>query len=223
MKFSFKLFLILIIFNSCRIFGYKEPANDRFIAILNNKKQTTDKGPLLSGVYTLVEYGNSSHIIDSIHKAEGIGFIDPMIFYGNNLVSQASLFSFHSIEWETHLFVDEKEFMLNKPWGVYEIEYDVIKTIKYVSFRGNSHNWDNRYLCYFVGRMEGRTRIVDWQMIPPYPDLTKRELEYEYNQRILVYLKTQKSFEYKPFLLKTNIDSTKVWINKFRNQIFLIN
>jgi len=208
--------LLIISLQSCRIFGYTESPNEQFVEILNKKSQPSDTEPLLDGIYTLTLYDNSSHIIDSIHNVEGAGFICPLIFYGNNLVSRTGLFSFHSEEWLTHLFLDETEFMLNKPWGVYDNENGFIKAIIYVSFRGNSHNWDNRYLCYFEGRMEGREKIVDWHIVPPFPDLTKRELEYKYNQQILKFLKTFKSYEYRPFPMKTNIDSTKVWINKFR-------
>jgi len=213
----FTLLLIIVSFSSCRIFGYIESPNEQFIEMLNNKSQGTEVGPLLSGIYTLALFENSSHIIDSIHIAKGIGFISPLIFYGNNLISRTGQFSFHSMEWESHLFNEEKEFMLSKPWGVYKTENEVIKAICYVSFRGNSHNWDNRYLCYFEGRMEGRTKIVDWHIIPPFPDLKKGELEYSYNQRILTFLKAYKTYEYRPFPMKTNIDSTKIWINQFRN------
>ena len=186
--------------------------------MLNNKNTDVSTGPLLNGVYTMVLYENSTHIIDSIHKVEGNGFITPIILYGNNIFSRTGQFAFHSIEEENHLFNNEKDFMLNKPWGVYQTEKDVIKAICYVSFRGNSHNWDNRYLCYFEGRMEGRAKIVNWHIVPPYPDLTDRELKYEYNQRILKELKANKTYEFRPFAAKTNIDSTKVWINKYKEE-----
>lgn len=184
--------------------------------MLNNKNADVNTGPFLNGVYTMVLYENSSYIVDSINNAEGVGFIDPLIFYGNKIFSCTGLFSFHSIEWENHLFNDEKDFMLNRPWGTYHTENDVIKAICYVSFQGNSGNWDNRYLCYFEDRMEGREKIVNWHIVPPYPDLTARELKYKYNQRILKELKANKTFEFRPFVAKTNIDSTKVWINKYR-------
>lgn len=214
----FTVVLIFISFHSCRLFGYIESPNEQFVKMLNNNNQQNENGPLLDGLYTLVLFNNSSHIIDSIHTARGSGFISPLIFYGNNLISETGLFSFHSIEWENHLFAEGKEYMLNKPWGVYETVNETIKAICYVSFRGNSHNWDNRYLCYFEGRMEGRTRIADGHIVPPFPDLTKRELEYEYNQRILKELKSYKTYEYRPFPMKSNIDSTKVWINKYRHK-----
>jgi hypothetical protein len=207
--------LIVFSLQSCRIFGYTESPNELFVEILNKKNELSDTRLLLNGVYTLTLYYSSSQIIDSIHNVNGAGFISPLIFYGNNLVSETGL-SFHSEEWLTHLFLDEKEFMSNKPWGVYENENGFVKAIIYVSFRGNSHNWDNRYLCYFEGRMEGREKIVDWHIVPPFPDLTKRELKYKYNQQILAYLKALKTYEYRLFPMKTNIDSTKVWINKYR-------
>lgn len=210
-------FIIPILFTTgCRSFGYIEKPSNDFLDLLNAESTNTDI-LFLNGLYQLVEYNGSTNKITETKLREGVGYIDPMYFYGNNVFTRTGGLRSHSDSWESSFFVEQKDFLLNRSsWGVYKVKDSIIYAIAYIYFVSSSDIMNTRYLCYFTGKIKNKSRIEEWQMIPPYPLLTKNQAKLNANISQLMYLKAKKTFVFQKFPIKTSLDSNKVWINKFK-------
>lgn len=219
MRFLLFLFCLVIFLLSCRSIGYLEKPNKDFLELLNRNSDSTKGSLLLNGFYSLIEYDGSKVKIEEIIKSEPDRFIDPMYFYGNNTFLSFRGLQSHSLKWDSCLFYENKQFLLEKgAYGAYQVVDSTIYAIAYTYFVGTSHFLNNMYLCYYKGKILDKSKIVDWQLVPPYPKLLKHQAKLKDNQRKLEYLKVKKSFQFHKSLNKTKLDSTEAWINKYRNK-----
>lgn len=219
MRFFLFLFCLIIFLLSCRSFGYIEKPNKDFLELLNRDFDSTKNSLLLNGFYSLIEYDGSKVKIEEIIKSEPDEIVDPMFFYGNNIFLSFRGLRSHSLKWDSCLFYDNELFLEQKgAWGAYMVVDSTIYAIAYTYFVGTSHVLNNMYLCYYKGRILDNSKIVDWQLVPPYPKLHKHQAMLKDNQRKIEYLKVKKSFQFQQSLNKSNLDSTVVWINKYRSK-----
>lgn len=217
--FEYTFLLVTATLFACRGLGYiQKPSND-LIYQLNNKGNGSTILPSLNGMYHLVEFDRSTNEIETAYTNFGEGIIAPIYFYGNHLLMARGTYFFDcsSLNREYYYFVDYPNSLLDrKLWGVWEVKDSVIHAICYTIFESQSSIWNTYYLCHYQGKLVGNNKIVDWHMIPPYPELSEFQLKFGGNHRQLEYLKAKKTFVFQKFPIKTSLDSNKVWINKFK-------
>lgn len=216
---TYLLAFLVIALVACRSFGFvQRPSND-FLHYLNNNQVNNSVSPSLNGLYHLVEFDKSSKEIETAYTNFGEGIIAPIYFYGNHLIKARGTFYFDcsSINREFYSFKDYPNSLLDsKLWGVWSVSDSMINAICYTIFASQSSIWNCYYLCHYQGKLDGKDRIVDWHMVPPYPELTEFQLSFGVNLRQLEYLKAKKTFVFQKFPIKTALDSNKVWINRYK-------
>jgi len=162
----------------------------------------------------MTDYENT-HIMDSLDKLHKNGFIDPIVFYGNGVFTHLGYRSNYSPDEYEKIFRTQIMTGYNERWGVYSISDSIVKATIHWTFEGRGGSFSYSYLCNFEGVIV-RKKILNWHMVEPYPNLSKLELGFVYNQSKLQYLKTPKEFTFTPFPEKTLVDSNAVWILKYR-------
>jgi hypothetical protein len=217
-RFILVFIIPILLTTGCRSFGYTEKPNKDFLLLLNKQSSNTDILQL-NGLYSLVEFkGLTNQCSEGVNFDEDI-FTDPLFFYGNNIYKNIGGLYSYTREGQKNIFLDSKDHLLNQAaWGVYVIRDSTIYAISYSYFVGTSSIWNNRLLCYFVGKIKSKQRIEDWHMIPPFPNLTRKQSEFKANKLKMIYLTTKKTFVFQKFPIKTSLDSNKVWVNKYKTK-----
>ncbi len=210
------IFFILFLFclSSCHLLSYKQKPDVRFTQIIKSSPDINSK-LLYNGLYSLVKIDSSYSISDSLGKKNDC-YVDPIMVYSNGIIDYIGEIYITNIE-KRIKYIKKKNLHPDLPFGVYRVNDEMIEASIYLVFEGNGDSFNIWYLCNFTGEIDG-SKIINWRMIPPFPNFTRLEKRQNYNQEKMKYLTQAKDFEFKPFIQKTLLDSNSVWLNKFREK-----
>jgi hypothetical protein len=191
----------LLIFQAC--ITKLETVGEAVIYKLNNKQQKASHFLKWGGQYEFrVNTINNKTIC-----------VNRLLFYKNNLVLCILGYSNDSLAEVNHLIkYGQYQTNVNK-WGVYSIDSDTIKAIIYWCFNRNHSNLYIDKACYYSGIITTGDSIINWRMIPPYPEYNRT-----YNPDYTSFETIPQTLHYIKFPAKLMVDSNKVWLNKYRVQ-----
>jgi hypothetical protein len=211
-----------IILNSCRTGVYTQAPSYEFSTIINDSSGTENGKLNFNGAYHFIEESNYNQGTDYENgkptRVVAVPYLDkPVFFLKNNLMffdNTLSLDSSVFFTGERMYGTDEKHYSNN--WGTYKIENNVITAIFYYPYVGGNlvgKGYTQRLLTYFQGNIKNRDTITDWHMIPPYPNISSKANQYEFNSFM-----TPRELYFKKVPIDKLINPDSAWINKFKNK-----
>lgn len=105
---------------------------------------------------------------------------------------------------------DKNDFYL---WGVYNIIYDTITAIIFTPYPGGLLGGEKLYESHFQGIIKNRDSILQWHLVPPYPQVSKRAGD---NVWLINNAKEPINLYFKNVPVDKIIDPKKDWIDKYR-------
>ncbi len=222
-----KILLILILLGALNFRCIQtEKASVNFIQLRNQKAPTSNTSIKFSGVYHHINE-DSYHYPTDYKNGMPTRYIDspyldqPIFFFENGILLH---------EYRTTTLVEsdislsdeksKKNFYEQKGWGVYNVNHDTINAIIYVDFlRGWFYTVSERLQCNFQGVIKNSDTILQWHLIPPFPNVNKKK---EGNINFLESLKKGIDMYFKEIPEKKLIDPTKAWINNLQNKKTLL-
>ncbi len=196
--------------------SYHEKPTKPFIRIAKSPPDKRNNTLRLDGLYSLTGL-EDGHIMDSLLTRRKEGIIDPILFYGNGIfidLGYKSVYTAAELESIFERFLAKGK---DRTIGVFTLEDSLISASGYNTFMGRGGSLSYHYLCYYEGIASGN-KIFNWRMVAPYPGLSKLEQSFVYNTHLLTYLKTPKTYTFRPFPGKTRIDSVGVGILEYRKE-----
>lgn len=147
---------------------------------------------------------------DAYHKSDSVS-TNPVYFFKNGVIMQSPLTATTNelckkIKTDTSYIKDR---LNNYNCGAYCIKGDTIEALIYLAYRCCFIPRYKLRLTKFRGIIVNKDTITDWVAVPPFPkEYYKDTDEFKFEHATMVF--TQ-------FDDKQYIDSTRVWVNKFRN------
>ena len=198
---SLKLLFCIITFSllqSC--FTTSEPISDEVIFSLNKKQNFISSKLKWDGIYVNVN-----------PRFSKFKYNDLYCFYKNNLILRSIGYAIDS-NTEVNQFVKYGVMQTyGNWWGTYSFKGDTISAIIYWPFNRHNANLYANTSCHYKGILMNGDSIVDWKMIPPYPEYDK-----QFNADYITVEIKPKTFYFMKFPAKLMVDSNKVWLNKYR-------
>jgi hypothetical protein len=199
-------------FNIKYLFNKNDKPDKLLLQYLENNSLTDDKFNT-NGIY----------IIKSDSNRNDPAYSQAIVFYKNGLVyfnGWDSWSSYHNSDqsvsnFNYHLEHNTLNYLNYKSWGAFSIQDSNMSISVYLPFLGAGYTMNWYHLCHFEGIVSGDS-IKEFKMTPPYPKLNK--LERNFNESTLDSLKQPHTLVYIYAPKKALIDSSKVWINKYRKE-----
>jgi len=196
-----KLLFCIITFSllqSC--FTTSEPISDEVIFSLNKKQNFTSSKLKWGGMYVDNRPGSGMYK----NRCRYAFYKNNLIFCGIGVSTDSTKEAENFLKYgamQTYIYW----------WGTFKLKEDTISAIIYWPFNRHNANLYANTSCHYKGILMNGDSIVDWKMIPPYPEYDK-----QFNADYITVEIKPKTFYFMKFPAKLMVDSNKVWLNKYR-------